>query len=92
VFSFSSPLQIKELKAYLYCTSLKDLRLDEAGRTNFTYKALGAGFWALKQKDFRQAVQDIVLEVGQFTPRIFSPFKWSETKTSYIAWKCLCLY
>lgn len=55
--------QMKELKAYLYCTSLKDLRLDEPGRANYTYKALGAGFWALKQKDFRQAIQDVVLEV-----------------------------
>jgi hypothetical protein len=56
---------MKELKAYLYCTSLKDLRLDEPGRSNFTYKALGAGFWALKQKDFRQAIQDIVHEVSK---------------------------
>jgi hypothetical protein len=56
---------MKELKAYLYCTSLKDLRLDEPGRSNLTYKALGAGFWALKQKDFRQAIQDIVHEVNK---------------------------
>ncbi|XP_053378387.1 ADP-ribosylarginine hydrolase Tri1-like [Mercenaria mercenaria] len=68
-YMFSSRLlkndkDMKELKAYLYCTSLKDLHLDEAGRSNYTYKALGAGFWALKQKDFRQAIQDIVHEGG----------------------------
>lgn len=55
--------QVKELKAYMYCSSLKDLHLDEAGRANYTYKALGAGFWALRQKDFRHAIQDIVHEV-----------------------------
>ena len=56
---------MKELKAFMYCTSLKDLRLDEPGRSNYTYKALGAGFWALKQKDFRHAIQDIVHEVRE---------------------------
>lgn len=56
--------QVKELKFYIYCTSLKELNLDEPGKINYTYKALGAGFWALRQKDFRQAIQDIVLQGG----------------------------
>ncbi|KAH3819253.1 uncharacterized protein LOC127832469 isoform X2 [Dreissena polymorpha] len=59
-----SDKEVKELKAYMFCTSLKDLRLDDPGRPSYTYKALGSGFWALKQKDFRQAIQDIVLEGG----------------------------
>ncbi|KAL3851757.1 hypothetical protein ACJMK2_015468 [Sinanodonta woodiana] len=68
-FTFASRLlptdtQKKELRFYLYCTSVKSLKLNEPGRASYTYKALGAGFWALKQKDFRQAVQDIVLEGG----------------------------
>ena len=56
---------MKELKFYIYCTSLKELDLDEPGKINYTYKALGAGFWALRQKDFRQAIQDIVLQVEE---------------------------
>ena len=47
----------------MYVTSLKDLQLNEVGRTNHTFKAVGAGFWAFKQKDFRTAIQDIVMEV-----------------------------
>ena len=54
---------MKELRFYMYCTSLKDLDLDEPGRISYTYKALGAGFWALRQKDFRQAIQAVVLQV-----------------------------
>ena len=56
--------QVKKLKNVLFTTSLKDLKLDEPGKANDTYKTLGAGFWALKQKDFRSAVQEIVMEVG----------------------------
>ncbi|XP_046568085.1 ADP-ribosylarginine hydrolase Tri1-like [Haliotis rubra] len=55
---------IKEFKKILYTTSLKDLKLDERGKMNHTYKTLGAGFWALKQKDFRTAIRDIVMEGG----------------------------
>jgi hypothetical protein len=54
---------VKELKRYMFCESLKSLELDEPGKTNYTYKTLGAAMWGLKQKDFRQAIQDIVMEV-----------------------------
>ena len=47
----------------MYPPGLKELRLDLPARSSYTYKALGAGFWALRQKDFRQAIQAIVLEV-----------------------------
>ncbi|KAK7499928.1 hypothetical protein BaRGS_00008776 [Batillaria attramentaria] len=56
--------EIKELKRYMFATSLKDLQLAEVGRDSHTFKAVGAGFWALKQKDFRSALQDIVMEGG----------------------------
>ncbi|KAL4226883.1 hypothetical protein ACF0H5_014861 [Mactra antiquata] len=59
-----TPTDVKELKSYMYCSCLKDLDLDETGKQHYTYKALGAGFWALRRKDFRQAIQDIVLEGG----------------------------
>jgi hypothetical protein len=47
----------------MYATSIKDLHLAEVGRSNYTFKTVGAAFWALKQKDFRSALQDIVMEV-----------------------------
>ncbi|KAL5015164.1 hypothetical protein ScPMuIL_009434 [Solemya velum] len=56
--------EIKELKHHMYCSSLKELKLDEPGKSNHTFKALGAGFWALRQKDFRMAIQSIILEGG----------------------------
>ncbi|PVD24337.1 hypothetical protein C0Q70_14817 [Pomacea canaliculata] len=56
--------EIKELKHYMFASSLKDLQLNEVGKTSYTFKAVGAGFWALKQKDFRNALQDIVMEGG----------------------------
>lgn len=55
---------MKELKRAIFTTSLKDLQLNEIGRTNYTFKTVGAAFWALKQKDFRSALQDIVMEVA----------------------------
>lgn len=56
-------VQVKELKRAMHPSSLKELKLDEPGKANYTYKTLGAGFWALRQKDFREAIQDVVLEV-----------------------------
>ncbi|ESO99422.1 hypothetical protein LOTGIDRAFT_158508 [Lottia gigantea] len=56
--------EIKELRQYMKATSLKELKLTEAGLANHTYKAMGAGFWALKQRNFRQAITDIVMEGG----------------------------
>jgi len=54
----------------MYPPGLKELRLDLPARSSYTYKALGAGFWALRQKDFRQAIQAIVLEVTQRSCRL----------------------
>ncbi len=62
--SFFCYSQVKEFKRILHTTSLKDLKLDEAGKMSHTYKTLGAGFWALKQKDFKTAIRDIVMEVS----------------------------
>ncbi|XP_076447850.1 ADP-ribosylarginine hydrolase Tri1-like [Babylonia areolata] len=56
--------EIKELKRHMFASSLKDLQLNEVGRTNFTLKTVGAAFWAFRQKDFRSAIQDIVMEGG----------------------------
>ncbi|XP_033745094.1 ADP-ribosylarginine hydrolase Tri1-like isoform X2 [Pecten maximus] len=54
----------KELKTYLKCTKLKDLKLDESQKIGYTYKSMGSAFWALKQTNFREAITEIVMEGG----------------------------
>ncbi|XP_041350168.1 uncharacterized protein LOC121369272 [Gigantopelta aegis] len=54
----------QELRKYMTCENLSDLMLDESGKIGYTYKCLGSGFWALKQKDFRKAMQCLVMEAG----------------------------
>ncbi|RUS80309.1 hypothetical protein EGW08_011947 [Elysia chlorotica] len=56
--------EFKSLKRHMQASSLKELKLGDITNMSFTFKALGAGFWALKQKDFRSAIQDIVMEGG----------------------------
>ena len=57
-------VQIKELKQHMFVSSIKDLHLDEVGQANYTLKTVGAAFWALRRKEFRGAIQEIVMEVG----------------------------
>lgn len=45
------------------CTDIKQLKLAEPGAIGYTFKSLGAGFWAFKQKDFRKAITKIVMQV-----------------------------
>ena len=47
----------------MFVEKLKKLNLDENNKIGYTYKTLGAGFWALKQNDFRQAITDVTMEV-----------------------------
>lgn len=47
----------------MFCTSLDDLWLDESDKIGYTYKCMGAGFWALRQNDFRTALEAIAYEV-----------------------------
>ena len=55
--------QIDELKMYMNIKRLRDLKLDDKGSIGYTFKCMGAGFWALKKDDFRNALQKIVLAV-----------------------------
>ena len=55
--------QIDELKMYMNIKRLRDLKLDDKGSIGYTFKCMGAGFWALKKDDFRTALQKIVLAV-----------------------------
>lgn len=68
-FDSASPLlsdsnQIRELDFSLRCTNLDSLRLDDESSIGYTFKCLGAGFWALKQTDFRKALTKIVMCAG----------------------------
>ncbi|KAK3704244.1 hypothetical protein RRG08_062391 [Elysia crispata] len=53
-----------ELWWFMNCTKLKLLQLDEQDRIGFTYKCLGAAFWALKQKDFQKALIKVLMAGG----------------------------
>ncbi|KAL5015329.1 hypothetical protein ScPMuIL_009599 [Solemya velum] len=54
----------KELWSYMKCHTLKWLKLDEESKIGYTYKCMGAGFWALKQNNFRETIQNILMEGG----------------------------
>ncbi|XP_078321020.1 adenylosuccinate lyase-like [Crassostrea virginica] len=56
--------QRRELLTCMKCTNLKQIKLDESGKIGYTFKTLGAGFWALKQDDFRRAITKVVLHGG----------------------------
>lgn len=44
--------------------NLRELKLDAGEAIGYTFKALGAGFWALRQEDFEYAITAISLEAG----------------------------
>lgn len=53
-----------ELYAIMYHDAkLSKLHLDEHDKIGYTYKTLGAAFWAFRQDDFRKALTAIVMEV-----------------------------
>ena len=45
----------------MFETKLDKLKLGES--IGYTFKCLGAGFWAFKQKNFRTAIQQVTMEV-----------------------------
>ncbi len=52
----------------MYETKLDNLQLDEKDKIGYVYKCMGSGFWALKQNDFRTALQKLVMEVRFLPP------------------------
>ena len=56
---------VEELHQHMYAKNLKDLKLEEHNKIGYTLKALGAGFWALQQSDFRKALTELVMDVRQ---------------------------
>ncbi|XP_070558794.1 ADP-ribosyl-[dinitrogen reductase] glycohydrolase-like [Ptychodera flava] len=53
-----------KLHEYMNKRNLSELKLAQPDNIGYTYKCLGAGFWALRQKDFREALTAIVKEGG----------------------------
>ena len=43
--------------------TVEDLKLNEKKTEGYVFTALSAGFWALRQDDFRKAIQDIIMQV-----------------------------
>ncbi|GFO06438.1 adpribosylglycohydrolase superfamily protein [Plakobranchus ocellatus] len=54
----------QDLWWYMNCRKLKLLQLAEPGKIGYTYKCMGAGFWAFKQKDFKKALIKIIMAGG----------------------------
>ncbi|XP_078677172.1 ADP-ribosyl-[dinitrogen reductase] glycohydrolase-like [Branchiostoma floridae x Branchiostoma belcheri] len=55
---------VQELQFHMEAEKLSLLKLDERRKIGYTYKTLGAGFWALRQNDFRKAMTELVMEGG----------------------------
>ncbi|CAH1264864.1 Hypp3077 [Branchiostoma lanceolatum] len=54
----------QELMTCMQVRDLRTLHLDETDTVGYTYKALGAGFWALRQRSFRDTIIQIAMEGG----------------------------
>lgn len=63
-FTSSYDERIKEYLELSKNKSIEVFQLDEPKSIGYTLKALGAGFWALQQTDFKQAIIDIVNQGG----------------------------
>ncbi|RUS91502.1 hypothetical protein EGW08_000723 [Elysia chlorotica] len=53
-----------ELWWHMDCTKLKLLQLDEQDKIGFTYKCMGAAFWAFKQDNFQKALIKVLMAGG----------------------------
>ena len=47
----------------MFANDISALNLTEFKKIGYTLKCLGAGFWALRQDNFKQALTTIVMEV-----------------------------
>ena len=45
-----------EMKQHMFADKLSDLELDDKPKIGYTFKCMGAGFWALRQIDFRYRI------------------------------------
>jgi hypothetical protein len=51
---------------------VQNLKLGES--IGYTFKCLGAGFWAFKQKNFRTAIQELTMEVVKYLMNYITVF------------------
>lgn len=58
---------MKNLHTVMFATNISDHELADDPKIGYTYKAMGAGFWALRQTDFRKAMETIILEVKSWS-------------------------
>ena len=52
----------------MYAKDLQELRLDERDTSSYTFVALAVGFWALRQHNFRDTIEALILEGGETGP------------------------
>lgn len=53
-----------EFVAALNCTHIREMALDDGQKIGYTYKALGSGFWALRQTSFEGMMTALAFEAG----------------------------
>ena len=49
----------------MYARDLSTVGTDKPESGRYTFVTLALGFWALRQDDFREAIEAIVMEAGQ---------------------------
>jgi len=54
----------QDFRSHMTCTSFADAKLDESSRIGFTFKALAAGFVALRLDDFEHAITEVTMQAG----------------------------
>ena len=62
-YTLSSFTQRKEMRQKMCADTLAELQLSNQRTEGYVFTALGAGFWALRQSDFRTAIQEIIMQV-----------------------------
>lgn len=74
----------------MFALTLDELKLDEPGKIGYTFKTLGAGFWALRQNNFRRALTEIVMEVSILNFIGISLFVYIKGRGGYVGSLSFC--
>lgn len=66
--------QNSELQKHIKISSLEKLQLDDKHTMGYTFKALGAGFYGLRNaKDFREMLIKVIMEAGDADRCVYLP-------------------
>ncbi|XP_064639249.1 uncharacterized protein YegU-like [Lineus longissimus] len=60
----TEPEQIEDLHFHMYAKNLAVLELDDSKKIGFCFKCMGSGFWALRQKNYRKALEELLMQGG----------------------------